>query len=569
MTAARPAVVCGWLALLAATGFLVLFLVLPVGLTVWQGVMPSALYAALAHPVYREGLVNSLAIALAATALAALIAVPLAWIAARYRFRGKGLCEALLLAPIILPPFVGALGVAQLFGQYGMVNAALAAVGLVAPGGGPDWLGEHRFAAVCVLEALHLYPILYLNAVAGLSRLDPTLLEAAQGLGASPWTRLTRVVLPLVRPGLFAGGIVVFVWSFTELGTPLLLGYDRATPVQIFNGLNELLGGNPIPFALVVIMLAIATTLYLVARFVFLRRHDALVTKHAAVAAPVTLAGWRAWLPPLAFLAVVALAAAPHAAVVLIAVTRDWYGTVLPSGPTLAHLGGALAHPAVVPGVVNSVIYAGGATVLALVLGTFIAWTSARWRPFGWQALDALAMLPLAVPGVIMAFGFVTLCYALKIAGFATLYALLDPLSNPTLILIIAYAVRRLPHVLRAVAAGLAQVPVVYEEAAAALGAGLWCRLRRITLPLVAGSLAAGALLTFSFSILEVSDSLILAQSREFFPVTRVLFDLVNILGPGPSLACAFAVWAMLFLASSLALAAAILGKNVSQLFRD
>jgi iron(III) transport system permease protein len=255
--------------------------------------------------------------------------------------------------------------------------------------------------------------------------------------------------------------------------------------------------------------------------------------------------------------------------VVLIAFAREWYGTVLPSGYTLAHVGAALAHPAVVPGVVNSLTYAAGATLLALALGTFIAWAGTRWRPPGWQALDAAAMLPLAIPGVIMAFGFVTLCFALRLAGFTSLYALLDPFGNPTLLLIIAYAVRRLPYVVRAAAAGLAQVPVVYEEAAASLGAGLAYRLRRITIPLIAGSLAAGALLTFSFSMLEVSDSLILAQKGAFYPITRVLFELVNILGPGPAIACAFAVWAMLFLASSLALAAALMGKQLSQLFRE
>jgi iron(III) transport system permease protein len=223
-----------------------------------------------------------------------------------------------------------------------------------------------------------------------------------------------------------------------------------------------------------------------------------------------------------------------------------------------------MAHPAVIPGVMNSVIYAGGATVLALMLGTFIAWVSTRWRPRGWQVLDTLAMLPLAIPGVILAFG-----YLVMVMGIPSLRALFDPIRDPTAILIIAYAVRRLPHVVRAGAAGLAQVPPVYEEAAASLGAGLVQRLRRITFPLIAGSLAAGALLTFSFSMLEVSDSLILAQRHDAYPITKVLFELVNILGQGPAIACAFAVWAMLFLASCLWLSSAVLGRGVSTLFRE
>ncbi len=549
-------------------------MVLPLVVTLAGGVAPNFakegltaryLIEVFANPVYRQGLLGSAAIAVVSTLLTFLIAVPLAWVASRYSFRGKTVAESLLLAPLILPPFVGALGVAQLFGQYGTANALGAALGLWARGAGPDWLGDHRFAAVCVIEALHLYPILYLNTSASLARLDPSLLEAAQGLGASPWTRFRRVVLPLIRPGLFGGGIVIAVWSFTELGTPLVLGYDRATPVQIFSGLSEIASGaNPMPYALVVVLIAISAALYLVASRIFMRRHDALISKNTGAAAPTPLRGWRAALPWLLFGTVVVAATAPHLAVVLIAVAGDWYGTLLPSSYTFARFHDALAHPLVVPGVLNSLVYAGGATALALALGVFLAWMSARWKPRGWQAIDSVAMLPLAIPGVILAFG-----YLIMAMGIPWLRAWLDPIRNPTVLLIIAYAVRRLPQVVRSAHAGLAQVPVVYEEAAASLGAGLATRLRRITLPLIVGSLIAGALLTFSFSMLEVSDSLILAQKHEFFPVARVLLELVTILGPGPSIACAFAVWAMLFLAASLLAAAAVLGKGVGGVFRD
>jgi iron(III) transport system permease protein len=552
----------GWSAIVFVAAFLCVFLLLPLGISVAQGLKPSVLSAALAHPVYQQGLLNAFAIAVVATTLAMLIAVPLAWIGARYRFPGQRWLEPLALGPLILPPFVGAIGVAQLFGQYGAVNSALAALGLIDAGNGPDWLGDHRFAAVCLLEALHLYPILYLTVAAGLGRLDASLLEAAQLMGAGAWTRFRRIVLPLIRPGLFGGGIVVFVWSFTELGTPLMLGYDRATPVQIYHGLSEL-GSNPLPFALVVILLVVSVALYLLARLVFLKRHDALAGKHAGVWIPVPLSGWRAACAASIVGVIVLLAVAPHAAVALIAVSGSWYGTVLPESLTTRHLSDALAHPAVVPGVMNSLLYAGGATLLALVLGTFIAWVGTRWKPRGWQVLDTLAMLPLAIPGVILAFGFLVM-----VMSIPPLRAVFDPIRDPTAILIIAYAVRRLPHVVRAGSAGLAQVPPVYEEAAASLGAGLGQRLRRITLPLIAGSLAAGALLTFSFSMLEVSDSLILAQRHDAFPITKVLFELVNILGQGPAIACAFAVWAMLFLASCLWLSSAVLGRGVTSLFR-
>jgi len=559
MTGAR---IAAWAGYVAAATFLAAFLLLPVGVILHQGLDRTLLYEALAHPVYRAGLVNSLGIAVVVTAIALALAVPLAWLGARVRFRGQAIAESLLLAPLILPSFVGAIGVFQIFGQYGVINAALARLGLCAIDAAPDWLGDHRFALVCVVEALGLFPILYLNTAANLARLDGSLIEAAAGLGAGPWTRLRRIVLPLITPGLFAGGIIVFVGAFTELGTPLVLGYQRALPVQIFAGLNEV-SSNRLPFAQVVIMLTVATGLYLGARLLVLRRIDAGAAKGGAQVPPRRLTGWRAALAWLPFALVIAMAVAPHLAVLLTAVAGEWYRSVLPSGWTAQHYRDALGHEQVVPAIVNSLRYAGAASVLGVVLGVFIAWVGTRWKPPGWRALDAVAMLPLAVPGVIMAFGY------LGLANLPGWKRWLDPVENPTLILIIAYGVRRLPQVVRAAAAGFAQAPVVFEEAAASLGAGPFTRLRRITLPLIAGAIGAGAMLVFSSSMLEVSDSLVLAQKREFYPVTKVIYDLLAILGPGPAIACAFATWAMVFLATALAATAALRGTDIPSLFRD
>lgn len=560
-----------WLALAALTLFLAVFLVGPLAAVLVEGLHPAYLAEAFLNPVYRAGLGNSLAIAAVTTAITMTFTVPLAWLGARVRFRGKALCEAMLLAPLILPPFVGALGVFQVLGQFGVLNSLLAALGVIDPGGGPDWLGDHRFAIVCVVEALGLYPVLYLLLRASFARIDPATLEAASSLGASRLTVFRRVVLPLARPGLFGGGVIVFVWSFTELGTPLLLNFDRVTPVQIFNGLSEL-STNRMPFALVVVMLTVASALYALSRLAFAGRYDAMAGRGAGAggleSAAVLLRGRRAALAALPFLAVAGASLLPHLAVVLIGVSGDWYRTVLPTTLTLAHAEEALSHPLVVPGIINSVTYSAAATLLGVSIGLFIAWIATRWRPRGWQAFDLAAMAPLAVPGLVFAFGYIAIGHQLG-AWFPRIKPIIDPMQNPSLMLIIAYAVRRLPHVVRAASAGLAQAPVVYEEAAAALGASRFTRLRRITLPLIAASVAAGALMTFSFSMLEVSDSLILAQKRDFWPITRVIYDLVGVLGTGPAIACAFATWAMLFLAATLAAAAVFLGKGPGAMFRE
>lgn len=542
-----------WLLLLAGVA-------LPVALVVGGGLQPLYLYEALAHPLMRASLGNSLLIASLVTAGCLALALPLAWLAWRCRFPGRGLAEALLLAPLILPPFVGALGVFQLCGHFGILNTLGTAIGLWPAGAGPDWLGDHRLAFVVAVEALGLYPILYLALSAGFARIDPATIEAARMLGAGPATVAWRVVLPQLKPALLAGLPVVFVWSFTELGTPLLLAYTQVLPVQVFNGLADL-QQNHLPLALVVVMLAVAALVYALGHWAAGRQPDALVVKGASLGVATQQRGWRALLCWLPFLGVAGAAAAPHLGVVLIAVARDWYGTVLPSAFTADHYRAALAHPLVVPAIANSLAYAGCATLLACATALALAWTTVRWRPPGHRWLDQLAMVPLAVPGLIMAFGFLALAMGLA-AWIPALKPWIDPQVNPGPLLVVAYAVRRLPHALRAVAGGLAQSPVVLEEAAAACGAGPLRRLRRITLPLIAASVAAGAILTFSFSMLEVSDSLILAQARAHWPITKVIYDLVGVLGPGPALACAFATWAMLFLAACLAAAALFLGRN-------
>jgi iron(III) transport system permease protein len=229
----------------------------------------------------------------------------------------------------------------------------------------------------------------------------------------------------------------------------------------------------------------------------------------------------------------------------------------------MIHFQAALSHEIVVPSIINSVKYSSMAMLLCILLGIPTAILIVRWKPFGWQIIDALAMLPLAVPGIIMAFGYLSLC-----AKISWLNSWLDPINNPTLLLVVAYAMRRIPYVVRAVAAGLEQLPISLEEAARNLGANSWYTLRKITVPLIAANLVVGALFAFSFSMLEVSDSLILAQKSAYYPITKAIFELSQILGQGSWIACAFGLWAMLFLAATLFAASKLLNKKIGSLFK-
>lgn len=518
------------------------------------------------NPIYSEGLFNSFLLALGTTTLVTLIAVPLAWLANRYDFPGKKVVSGLILVPMILPPFVGAIGFQMVLGQYGGLNTLL--------GLGPvDWLGRSQYFGVILLQALSLYPILYLNAAAALANIDPAMEEAAANLGCGGFRKFWRITVPLMMPGLFAGGTIVFIWSFTELGTPLILNYTKCASVQVFDALKEI-GTNPFPYALVFVMLACSVALYALGRYVFGRQAYAMQSKAATVSAARTVTGWRGLLVLIPFALVILVALTPHLGVVATSLARpgSWYQSVLPTAFTLDNYREALGHGMTVSSIRNSLVYSLLAVAFNAGFGIAIALVVVRSDLRGRGILDALAMLPLAVPGLVMAFGYLAISSRLgnmpAVKASPLLQSLLDVRANPTLFLVIAYSIRRLPYMVRSAVAGLQQTSVTLEEAAANLGAGFLTRLRRVTLPLITANLIAGGLLAFSFSMLEVSDSLMLAQRQDFYPITKTIYELFQLIGTGQYIAAALGVWAMMFLAVTIVGSSVILGKKLGAIFR-
>ena len=518
------------------------------------------------NPIYVEGLLNSLKIALGTTGLALVVALPLAWIANQFEFRGKTVFSALVLVPMILPPFVGAIGFQQMFGAYGMVNALF---GL----GARDWLGGGQYAGVVLLQTLSLYPILYLNAVAALANIDPAMEEAAANLGCTRLRRFFRITLPLMMPGLFAGGTLIFIWSFTELGTPLIMNYTRCASVQVYDSLKEI-GSNPFPYALVLVMLLASTGLYAASKWLFGGNAYAMQSKASTQSSVRKLTGVRALLAALPFAVVTGLALLPHLGVVLTSFSApgSWYQSVFPGTWTGGNYIEALGHDMTVSSIRNSLLFSSLAVGFDIVVGIAIAFVVVRSTIRLRGVLDALAMIPLAVPGLVMAFGFLSVSSWLSnLKGFADVEwwpQLVDVRTNPTLFLVLAYSVRRLPYMVRSAVAGLQQTSVTFEEAAWNLGASPATTLRRITLPLILANLIAGTLLTFAFSMLEVSDSLMLAQQADYMPITKAIYELFQLLGTGRYVAAALGVWAMAFLTATLVGSSLLLGKKLGAVFR-
>ena len=293
-----------------------------------------------------------------------------------------------------------------------------------------------------------------------------------RGLGAGPWRVFRRVTFPLVLPSYFAGAVIVFIWALTDLGTPLMFNFREVIAVQIFDTISQ--PSSPDANTLVLLLLGVVALLYWGARAGAGPRglrHD--VGGHpgpdaGALGRAATLGAWAL------FGGVLVLAIVPHISVILFSLKTEWQNTVLPAGLTLEHHRAALAHKWTLPSIGNSILYSLGAVAITLVLAVGIGYVLVRKKFVGRGLLDALVMLPLAMPGIVLAFGYLN-CYAdwgdrLVSAGLWR-ENYLYPQTNPVLLLVMAYAVRRLPLMVRTAVAGFQQTSRTLEEAAMSVGA--------------------------------------------------------------------------------------------------
>ena len=316
---------------------------------------------------------------------------------------------------------------------------------------------------------------------------------------------------------------------------------------------------NPVGYALVFIVIVMTVFFFALSKLAINTNKYSMMSKGHVTNPVKPLPKWAIAPTLLLFMAVVAMALVPHASVVVTSLSHKWFMTPLPEAYTLGHYQDVFATDLSMIGIKNSFFFASLATVVDLFLGLFIAYIVVRKLiPFA-GFLDSLAMIPLALPGIVLAFGYVV--------TYSNTF--LDPMENPTLLLVVAYAVRRLPFMVRSAAAGLQQTSVALEEASMTFGATKFQTLRRITLPLVTANLIAGSLLTFAYAMLDVSDSLILAMKDQFYPMTKAIYSLFLEQGSGELLASALGVLGMGILTVCILGASSILGKKMGELFRS
>lgn len=539
--------------LLPPLAFLAVFLVAPLAALLRHALFPSGrptlslLGDILASAGDRQAIANSLALGFGATLVAIALALPYAWWVMRLGLPARRWLQSLVIVPLLLPPFAGALALRQILGPEGTVNLLLTQAGWTsAP---IPFLGSGFWGCV-ILEGLHLFPILYFfltPAIGGLS-LDQE--EAGRMLGPRDWRFYRRIVLPPLRPALIAGSSLVFAWGFTDLGTPLLLDYRQVLPYRVFALVNDL-DQNPRGYALALILLALGLLIVGLGRLAeaYWGRHTALAHPRNP---PMSSPGAGPRVAALALGLVLAFAALPLLGTVLMAFSREWFLTPWPTGFTWEHAVSLFQHRLTRGSLINSLFLASLATLLDLGLGLWLALALHRRRGFVPRLLESLTLSPLLLPGILVAFSYV---------GFFSGGAL-DPTRNPLPLLVAAFAVRRLPFTFKSLSAQLENIPVAEEEAARLVGATGLQRLWALQLPRLTSQAIGSGLLVFAFSMLEVSDALVLAAQEPYFPLTKTVYFLAGRVGDGHALAAALSLIGVTLLLLAMIAANKLLGSG-------
>ncbi len=500
---------------------------------------------------YLRAFWRSMALGLAAVVTTSVIGIAVAFLIVRYDFPYRTLFSYLTMTPMILPPLVGVLGFVFILGRAGTVNILLM-----------DWFGMQQpinfmygMHGILLVETVHLFPMMTLSILDALAKVDPTLEEAAQGMGANGWKRFWSITLPLTTPGYVSGALLVFIWTFADFITPLVLGVQDLLAPQAYLNIMQFVDRKI--FRMGIVISALLVLLAIV--FVLAARQYVAIKDYSSLAYSKVerrrLGPVKRWLAVGVLSLLMLVCVIPQAGVMFAAVGRGWALTPFPVNYTLEFFKAvSIDTPKFI---VNSFLYAGLALLLCLIVGVPMAWIMARTRAPGRKTMDALTTLILAIPGTAIGIAYIrAFNVPLPLIGI--------PLTGMWIVLPLVLAVRRLPYTVRGSFSSLQLVHPAMEEAAANVGASKLRTFRDITVPLVWKGILVGALFSFIMSIQEASATIFLTLGGwEMIPFGIFTFYIAG----SQSQAAALGVILIAVCAASLYVVNRIAGTRVGGLF--
>lgn len=439
-----------------------------------------------------DALWNSVWVSAVSTLLAGVIGVPLAFLMGSRGFPGRRLFAALCFAPLTLPPVVGMFAFWLLIGRIGLIPGLLGAItGADGPVGDLEGI-----AGVLVVHAYSFSVFFYAMTYAALQRRDPSQIEAARTLGASPTRILLHVTLPALAPALWGAAALSFMVSMGSFSAPLFLA--NGVPflsVWIYQA-NGAEGPDPdigLAAAESVAGAVICLVFLLLARKFGAGGGRGAASRGARMPSPAPATGAARWMLTALAAGSAFLLLLPQMVVAMIGFSdfQAWETGLLPPGPTFKNVTAVAASGRALDPILNSLGYSALALVAVLLLALAAAWLLVRGRFRGAALLDLTLMLPFALPGTVVAFSL--------LRGFngPTPQTFGAVLAGTVWLLPVAYFVRCIPLALRPLVAAMQTADASREEAARTLGAGPVRTFRRVTLPHLRPALLAAALLVY------------------------------------------------------------------------
>jgi iron(III) transport system permease protein len=446
---------------------------------------------------YLKALMNSLLLGLGTVITTSIIGIAIAYLLLRYEFPGRNLFSFLSIIPMIMPPLVGVMGFVFIMGRAGTVNVILM-----------DYFGftkplnfMYGIHGVLLVETLHLFPLMTLSIVDALGKIDLSLDEAAESVGSRGLRKFWDITLPLTTPGYVSGALLVFIWTFADFATPLVVGIDDLIASQAYLNIVQFVDRRLFKMGIVIsaIMVMLAIVFLIIAKqYVAIKDYSSL--SYSKVERKKISSWGRVMV--IIFLAVVLIFAfIPYVGIALDSFGKGWALTPIPVKYTLQYFERvAIETPKFI---INSLLFSGISVFICILVGVPVAWVMGRTKLPGRDLLDSLTTLILALPGTGI--------------GIAYLRAFRDPLPFMDTALIgmwivipLVLGVRRLPYTVRGTFASLLLVHKSIEEAAESVGAGKAKTFKDVVVPLIWKGILVGALYSFILALQEASATLLL-----------------------------------------------------------
>ncbi len=451
--------------------------------------------------IYYDALLNSVWLGVGCAVVAVVVGAPMAWAVSRTNMPGKGLVRLLVNISYMTPPFLTAIAYVSLLSpNAGLINRLI--VSLLGAERGP--FNVFSLWGIIFVTSIHTFPFVFMLASSALESVDSSLEESAQMLRAGRIRTALKITLPLVTPAILSGALLAFVNAIALFGSQAILGLPAriyTLPTRIY-ALFTYPPKYELASALSVLLIAMTVgSLYLQRHFLEKRSYVTMGGK--GVRPQLIDIGRKGYLALTLCLAVFTLSVfLPYVTLMAVSVSRSW-GMDFLHNLTLANYEFVLLKYDVTQrAIVNSLVLATAAATLAMVLGTLISYIDLRTKLRGRRLLDYISLIPLGLPGIVLAVGLVQAWLRTPFNIYGTM-----------VILLLAYVTRYIPLAVRSANSALQQVDPSLEESARVTGASWFRTLIRVTVPMTRRGLFAGWLLVFVPSLQELSASILLFTS--------------------------------------------------------